>query len=52
MCDGMKEEIKALKAKTIHSIFYSVYKAILSYFLMCRKNKDSENPKVVITKTE
>ena len=38
----MKEEIKNLKISTDHQRFWSIYKAMLSYYLKCRKNTESK----------
>ena len=40
----MKEEIESFNDK------WTIYKTILYYCLKCRKNRESENPKVVRTK--
>ena len=45
--DDMKEEIKNLKTSV-----WSNYKIILSYYLKCRKNTESKNPKFVKKKME
>ena len=41
----MKEEIKNLKTSTVHQRFESIYKAMLSYCLKCRKNTESKKSK-------
>ena len=41
----MKEEIKNLKTLTVHQRFESIYKAMLSYCLKCRKNMESKKSK-------
>ena len=47
----MKEEIKSLKTETVYRRFQSIYETILPYYLKCRENTDSENTKLVRTKS-
>ena len=48
----MKETRKNLKTNTVHRIFQSIYKTMLSYCLKCRKNTEIKNLNVVTTKNE
>ena len=43
--DDMRKEIKNVKIGTVNQIFYAIYKTMLSYCLMCRKDTESKKPK-------
>ena len=48
----MKEKIINLKTSTLSQRFQSIYKAMLSYCLKCKRNIKSKSPKIAKTKRE
>ena len=50
--DDTKEEIKNLNTYTVYWGFMSIYKTMFLYYLKCRKNTESINPKVIRTKKQ